>query len=101
MDVRTDPEENETHALLTLAGRLDGKRVLEVGCGDGRLTWRYASRTGRVTAIDPDPDKLQRAVKDCPASLRGRVELLNLGLEEYAAGAHSDRFDLAILAWSL
>jgi ubiquinone/menaquinone biosynthesis C-methylase UbiE len=99
--MRIDPEENETHALLTLAGPLAGKHVLEVGCGDGRLTWRYAAAAGYVTAIDPKADKLEQAVKDCPAALRGRVEFLNLGLEEYAAGVHTDQFDLAILAWSL
>ncbi len=101
MDIRSDPEENETHALLTLTGSLAGKRVLEVGCGDGRLTWRYAAEAGYVTAIDPDLEELQRARSDCPASLRSRVEFLNLGLEDYAAGAHTDQFDLAILSWSL
>jgi predicted RNA methylase len=101
MDVHVDPEENETHALLTLAGSLAGKRVLEIGCGDGRLTWRYAAGAGRVTAIDPDPERLACARRDCPASLQGQVEFLNLALEDYAAGVHTDRFDLAILAWSL
>jgi len=101
MTVRTDPEEHETHALLTLAGPLAGKRLLEIGCGDGRLTWRYAAGAGHVTAIDPDRDKLQRAIKECPAALRERVEFHNLDLEEYAAGVHTDQFDLAILAWSL
>jgi 2-polyprenyl-3-methyl-5-hydroxy-6-metoxy-1,4-benzoquinol methylase len=101
MDVRLDPEENETHALLTLADPLAGKRVLEVGCGDGRLTWRYASGAGRVTGIDPDAAKLERARHDCPAALRKRVEFHQLGLEEFAAGIHSARFDLVLLAWSL
>jgi len=101
MDVRLDPEENEIHALRTLAGPLTGKRVLEIGCGDGRLTWRYASEAAAVVGLDPDADKLQHAREDCPASLRERVELHDLGLEEFAAGFHTDRFDLAILAWSL
>jgi ubiquinone/menaquinone biosynthesis C-methylase UbiE len=101
MEVRVDPEENEIHALRTLAGGLAGQRVLEIGCGDGRLTWRYAAAAGHVIAIDPNPDKLASARRDCPTSLRERVEFLNLGLEDYAAGAHTDAFDLAILAWSL
>ncbi len=101
MDVHVDPEENEIHALLTLAGPLSGRRVLEIGCGDGRLTWRYAARAGHVTAIDPDQERVQRARADCPVRLRARVKFLNLGLEEFAAGVHTDRYDLAILAWSL
>ena len=101
MNVRIDPEENEIHALFTLTGSLAGKRVLEIGCGDGRLTWRYASEAGHITGIDPELDKLQRALHDCPTSLREQVEFHNLSLEEYAAQANSDQFDLAILAWSL
>jgi len=100
-DVRLDPEENETHALLTLSGPLAGKRVLEVGCGDGRLTWRYASAAKRVVGIEPDETKLKRARRDCPAPLRKRIEFHPLGLEEYTAGIHPDRFDLVLLAWSL
>ena len=101
MNVRVDPEENEIHALLTLTGSLAGKQVLEVGCGDGRLTWRYAWGVRRVTAIDPDAERVARARTDCPATVRGRVKFYKLGLEQFAAGVHTDRYDLAILAWSL
>lgn len=101
MAVRTDPEENETHALLTLIGSLTAGRVLEIGCGDGRMTWRYAGSTGPITAIDPNPEHIQQALNDCPASLRERVEFHNLNLEQYAAQVRSAPFDLAILSWSL
>ncbi len=101
MDVRIDPEENESHALLTLAGPLAGRRVLEVGCGDGRLTWRYAAKTREVVAIDPDGERVQRALQTCPESLKGRISFHALALEEYAASIHHDPFDLAILSWSL
>jgi len=37
MTIRVDPENNETRALFDLAN-LSGKHVLEIGCGDGRLT---------------------------------------------------------------
>jgi hypothetical protein len=43
MTVRTDPEGYETDALLNLV-ELEGREVLEIGCGDGRLTWRYRDR---------------------------------------------------------
>jgi len=36
---RIDPEGVETRALARLAP-VDGLRVLELGCGDGRLTFR-------------------------------------------------------------
>jgi hypothetical protein len=39
MTVRVDPEQNEIGALLDFVN-LDGRRVLEIGSGNGRLTWR-------------------------------------------------------------
>ena len=41
MTIRTDPENNETRALLDMAN-FGGQHVLEIGCGDGRVTWLYA-----------------------------------------------------------
>jgi 2-polyprenyl-3-methyl-5-hydroxy-6-metoxy-1,4-benzoquinol methylase len=39
-------------ALLDLGG-IDGARVLEIGCGDSRLTFLYALAALSVLAIDP------------------------------------------------
>ena len=99
MAVRTDPEGNETTALFELID-LEGKDVLEIGCGDGRLTWWYADRTAHVTAIEPFADSLASArerQREAPLS----VELLNVGFEDFAAGADADVFDVALLSWSL
>jgi cyclopropane fatty-acyl-phospholipid synthase-like methyltransferase len=60
MTVRIDPEGNETAALFDLVD-LEGREVLEIGCGDGRLTWRYADRAAHVTAIEPFEDAIARA----------------------------------------
>ena len=96
--IRCDPEDTETAALLAFAN-FKGKRVLEVGCGDGRLTWRYAAGAAHVTAIDPKADEIATAIEDCPYSLRNHVEFRAKRLEDY----HPPRelFDLALLSWSL
>ena len=40
MSVTFDPERNEIDSLLEFAGDLEGKRVFEIGVGDGRLPVR-------------------------------------------------------------
>ena len=99
MTVRTDPEGNETDALFDLID-LDGAHVLEVGAGDGRLTWRYADRAARVTAVEPFEDSVGRANE----ALRGkdlRVEFHHATFEDFAEGTDPDVFDVALLSWSL
>jgi ubiquinone/menaquinone biosynthesis C-methylase UbiE len=49
-----DPEEHELEALLARLPAVDGCFLVEVGCGDGRLTRRYSGHVGTVLAIDPD-----------------------------------------------
>ncbi len=99
MPIRVDPEDAEAVALFDYAGEFAGKRVLEIGCGDGRLTWLYAGRAGRVVAIDPDPDEIAAAIEGLPPKLRSRVEFHTLGILEFDAPEAS--FDAAILSWSL
>jgi SAM-dependent methyltransferase len=67
MPVRVDPEATETRVLREFTGSLAGRRVLEVGCGYGRLTWRYAEHAGYIFAFDPDPVRVARAAAAQPA----------------------------------
>jgi 2-polyprenyl-3-methyl-5-hydroxy-6-metoxy-1,4-benzoquinol methylase len=99
MAIRTDPEGNETAALFDLVD-LDGTEVLEIGCGDGRLTWRYANRTAHVTAIEPFEDSIARA-KERLREMKLPVEFRHENFEDFAAGAETDVFDVALLSWSL
>jgi 2-polyprenyl-3-methyl-5-hydroxy-6-metoxy-1,4-benzoquinol methylase len=100
MAIRVDPEDNETRALFAL-GDFRGRRVLEIGCGDGRLTWRYAAEAAHVTAIDPFAAGIARAREDLPGELQGRVEFHAIAFEEFAVASEPSRFDLALLSWSL
>ncbi|HWW87133.1 MAG TPA: methyltransferase domain-containing protein [Vicinamibacterales bacterium] len=49
-----DPEQHEVSALLARLPAGAQRRVVEIGCGDGRLTRRYSSKVASVLAIDPD-----------------------------------------------
>ena len=95
---RIDPEGAETDALAQLAV-LDGLRVLELGCGDGRLTFRYADAAASVLAVDPDPDQIAVAHEALPVHLADHVSFAAVGAAEVDAPRRS--FDLALFAWSL
>ena len=105
MPIRLDPEESETAALFDYAGDLAGQRVLEIGCGDGRLTWRYADQAASVIALDPNPDDIALAINNCPTWLLGRIEFklgtLHELAESLASATQPPGFDMAILSWSL
>jgi 2-polyprenyl-3-methyl-5-hydroxy-6-metoxy-1,4-benzoquinol methylase len=97
--VRTDPEGNETDALFDLI-ELGGAHVLEIGAGDGRLTWRYAHRAARVTAVEPYDASIARAHE----RLREKdlsVEFHHAAFEDFAADSDPDVFDVALLSWAL
>ncbi len=90
-----DPEGHEPAALDALAPDLIGARVLEIGCGNGRLTRRYARRTGSVLAIDPDADAIAAFERDRPAN----VTVAAVGVDQLSSPPAS--FDLVLLSWAL
>jgi protein-L-isoaspartate O-methyltransferase len=68
-----DPEGVETAVIHELVDFRD-KDVLELGGGDGRLTWRYAKLARSVLAIEPKELLVEQARAALPARLRARVE---------------------------
>jgi 2-polyprenyl-3-methyl-5-hydroxy-6-metoxy-1,4-benzoquinol methylase len=105
MTIRLDPEANETTALLHITGGFARQRILEIGSGEGRLTWRYAAQASHVTAIDTNTEKIERARQSTPPELAQRVDFHIASLEEFYAAwrphPHQRRFDQVLLSWSL
>jgi ubiquinone/menaquinone biosynthesis C-methylase UbiE len=89
---------DETAALAEVAD-LRALHVLEVGAGEGRLTWRFAGETASVFAIDPDEERIAQAREELPAELAERVRLEVMDAIELDVPKQS--FDLALLSWSL
>jgi ubiquinone/menaquinone biosynthesis C-methylase UbiE len=98
MSLQKDPEKNEWKHLRQLAD-FTGKRVLEIGCGEGRMTWQYARGTHQTVGIDPDQDSLRVATVDKPTDLTGKAYFARATAEHLPFS--KETFDLAILAWSL
>ena len=93
-----DPDEAELAAHAQLVD-FSGLKVLEVGCGDGRLTWRYAGPPEEVLGIDPDEEAIAAARAATPPELRDRVCFdVTSPLER---DMPRDHFDLAFFSWSL
>jgi ubiquinone/menaquinone biosynthesis C-methylase UbiE len=93
-----DREGVETAAIAELV-ELDGKQVLEVGCGAGRLTAFAAERAAHVYAFDPDADRVATAAGALSEEERQRVRFAVHDAE--ALDVERRRFDLALCGWSL
>lgn len=76
-----------------------GKDVLEVGCGNGRLTFQYAPIAKRVVAIDPSAKAISEARRNTPKELASRISF-RVGRGEGLAFP-DEAFDLAFFSWSL
>jgi predicted RNA methylase len=93
-----DPERAHLAALRRL-GDFRGRRVLELGCGDGRLTLGIAPDAASVLAFDPDAEAVERARESLPAELAERVAYQVASGKEIELEPLS--FDLVVFSWSL
>jgi len=93
-----DPTGVEAHALAELAD-FDGKRVLEIGCGDGRMTLLYAELAREVLGVDVEEESIREARATLPGRLADRVEFRVADAQ--SLDVPRQRFDIAFLSWSL
>jgi 2-polyprenyl-3-methyl-5-hydroxy-6-metoxy-1,4-benzoquinol methylase len=98
MEPVLDPEGAHLAALRRHAD-FTGLSVLELGCGDGRLTVPIAADASRVVAFDPDAEAVEKARRSLPDELADRVEY------RVASGRAIEiepgSFDLVLFSWSL
>jgi len=103
-----------SHRLLfgSLFGRIaadiaavapDGARVLEVGCGPGRLSILLARKHGLdVTGLDLDPTMIERARENADGSRSGDQRRPSFLVGDVASLAFPDRsFDLVVSTLSM
>ena len=76
-----------------------GKRVLDIGCGDGRLALGCARVASAVLGIDPDRGAI--------AAARARARTRGMRTTRFRVGVSEDlpvpdqSYDVALLSWSL
>jgi ubiquinone/menaquinone biosynthesis C-methylase UbiE len=94
-----DPVKDEVRALRS-AATWRGKKVIEIGCGDGRLTLRLASLgPARIEALEPTAEFIRTARQKLPKRFAEKVHY-HVGHAEklnYPPGT----FDIAVFSWVL
>ena len=99
MAIQIDPAGREIRLLRRLV-RWRGCRMVEIGCGSGRLTLRLAAfQPASIHAIDPDCEQVRRGRAALPDRHAGRVHYgVGTALElPYRAA----EFDCAVFSWAL
>ena len=64
--------------LLTQLGNLNGRRVLDLGCGRGRWSAMFAARGARVTGVDWSAEALAQARRAAPGAEFHRMSITSL-----------------------
>lgn len=94
-----EPDEWEA-AILAAAGEVQGRDVLELGCGDGGLSLALLARGARLTALDLSPGMV--AVAEARARrFRPEASARFLAASAEATGLESHAFDLVVGKWVL
>ena len=98
MAVTLDPEGAETDVIHDLVD-FRKRDVLEIGCGDGRMTWRFAGEAASVLAIDPKEAQIAAAQERTPDALKSIVSCRVADIS--AIDLPENAYDVAIFSWSL
>ncbi|HEX2578532.1 MAG TPA: class I SAM-dependent methyltransferase [Aquihabitans sp.] len=88
-----------SEAELRLLGNVDGKRVLDLGCGSGHNAVVFAQQGAKVIAVDPSAERLAMA-RDRAEDAGVRIELHQAGLADLAF-LRSDSVDAAVSVLAL
>ena len=98
MATEIDPAGVMPEAILKVADFRDA-RVLEVGAGDGRLTFEYAGAPRSVVGIDTKEPDIRAASQCLGIEIRGDIQFLCASATALPFSA--EQFGIVLLASSL
>ncbi len=98
MPIDYDPEQIEVQYLNEFM-MLQDQRILEIGCGEGRLMRRYAHLSHFASGIDLDFERLQNGLVEQAGFPDVPMAVLNA--DGSALPFPSQYFQQVILGWSL
>jgi ubiquinone/menaquinone biosynthesis C-methylase UbiE len=85
--------------LIQRYADIAGRRILEIGCGDGRLTRELAPLASSVVAIEPDPDRIAIARRMATSEGIRNVSFRVSSAENLRLVG--EPFEVALFSWSL
>ena len=94
-----DPDGRELEALARAGVDFTNLRVLDVGCGDGRVVWKIADAARSVLGIDVDEELIADAKAGAPQRHAGKVRFRTASVVDLDEPPSS--FDLVFFTWSL
>ncbi len=97
MAMRMDTAKLEQRYLLDMLD-VEGNRILEIGCGTGRMTKLYADDARYVVGIDVGVDDLNEARQSLPDHLTQSVDFM--AGSAIVMPFASSSFDHVVFAWS-
>ncbi len=80
-------------------GLVRRKRVIDIGCGDGRMALGCAPYAAEVVGVDPDPSAIRLAREKARGQGAHNVRF-KVGVAQTLPFADG-HFDVAILSWTL
>jgi len=90
-----DPEDNEYNAIKKIILSKFGKnaKILEVGCGTGRLTFKLSKDFKKITAVDEQKNHIDY----CKKIFKGRnVKFIDSTINKFES---NEKFDVILLSW--
>jgi len=90
-----DPEDNEYNGIKKIISNKYGEnaKILEVGCGTGRLSFKLAKDFKKITAVD----KQKSHIDFCKKSFKGKnIKFIESSIKDFKT---KEKFDVVLLSW--